>query len=207
MAEIKIEKKTPLWPWILLGIAIVGILIYLFAFNGNNDDTDDIQEVRIEQNIQEPEVKRQAAPNNSIVFAYVNFIKEDPKKMDLDHEFTNEALLKLINATSAMADEVGYDIQKDLEEVRTFANKITNDPFETTHANSIRKSADILAIVLHNIQRAAFPSLASEADEVKKAATAIQVEVLVLDQKESVKNYFSKSADLLEKMNNNSPQI
>lgn len=207
MAEIKIEKKAPLWPWVLLGVAIVGVLIYLFAFDGNNDETDDRQEERIERNIQEPAEQRRVAPNNSIVFAYVNFIKEDSNQMGLDHEFTNEALLKLINATSAMADEVGYDIKKDIDEVRALAEKIIIDPFATTHANSIRKSADILGTVLHNIQVAAFPSLVSEANEVKNAATAIQVDVLVLDQKDSVKNYFRKSADLLEKMNNNSPQI
>lgn len=37
MAEIKIEKKSPRWPWILLGAIIVGVLIYVFA-SGNDDD-------------------------------------------------------------------------------------------------------------------------------------------------------------------------
>lgn len=37
MAEIKIEKKSPIWPWILLGAIIVGVLIYVFA-SGNDDD-------------------------------------------------------------------------------------------------------------------------------------------------------------------------
>lgn len=203
MAEIKIEKKTPMWPWIILILAVIGILIYLFAFSGDEDETEDITESRTE----EVTDTRQVALNNSAVIAYVSFINDDPDQMGLDHEFTNEALLKLTNATSAMADEIGYDIQKDLEEVRTHADKITTDPFETTHANSIRKSAEILANVLQNMQQKAFPGLTSEANSVMNAAIAIEPEALTLDQKEDVKNFFRESAYLLEKMNNNSPQM
>lgn len=203
MAEIKIEKKTPKWPWILLILAIIGILIYLFAFNGDGEITGDMTE----ETTEEPADTRQVGPNNSTVIAFVSFITEDSVSMGLDHEFTNEALLRLSNATNAMADEIGYDIKKDLDEVRTLSEKIKRDPFETTHANSIREAADILAQVLQNIQQNAFPGLASEADEVKNAATDIDTEVLTLDQKEDVKNFFRESADLLEKMNNNSPKI
>ncbi|WP_373523519.1 hypothetical protein [Aquiflexum sp.] len=205
MAEIKIEKKMPMWPWILLILVVIGILVYLFAFSG--DEVDNRQDDRTEQTSEQSSDTRQVAPNNSTVGAYVSFIKEDPDQMGLDHDFTNEALLKLTNATSAMADEIGYDIQKDLEEVRTHTDKITKDPYETTHANSIRKSAEILANVLQNMQQKAFQGLASEANEVKNAATAIDPDVLTLDQKGDVKNFFRESADLLEKMNNNSPQM
>lgn len=203
MAEIKIEKKTPIWPWILLILAVIGILIYLFAFSGDGNETENREQSRTE----EVTTTRQVALNNSTVIAYVSFIKDDPNQMSLDHDFTNEALLKLTNATSAMADEIGYDIQKDLEEVRTHADKITRDPFETTHSDSIRKSAEILANVLQNMQQKAFSSLTSESNNVKNAAIAIEPETLTLDQKEDVKNFFRESADLLEKMNHNSPQM
>jgi competence protein ComGC len=45
--------------------------------------------------------------------AYVNFVENNKEKMSLDHEYTNEALSKLI--TDAMANEVGYDVQADIE--------------------------------------------------------------------------------------------
>lgn len=206
MAEIKIEEKSPIWPWVLLIIAIIAILIYVFAFNNNGDDTDDRQRDRTEQRTDDTADSRQDAPNNSTVAAYVSLIKDDPDQMGLEHDFTNEALLKLENATNAMADEIGYDIKKDMDEVRTHADKITREPYETTHANSIRKASDVLARVLQNIQQEAFPGLANEANEVKNAASAIDPEVLTLNQKGDVKNFFRESAALLEKMNNNSPQ-
>ncbi len=45
MAEIKVEKKKPVWPWILLiAIIILGILFYVFAYDDTNDDVDDIDD-------------------------------------------------------------------------------------------------------------------------------------------------------------------
>ena len=45
MAEIKIEKKKPIWPWILLiAIIILGILFYVFAYNDTTDDVDTIDD-------------------------------------------------------------------------------------------------------------------------------------------------------------------
>lgn len=38
MAEIKIEKKKSIWPWII-GIIILALLIYFLAFNKRNDNT------------------------------------------------------------------------------------------------------------------------------------------------------------------------
>ncbi|GAB2618288.1 hypothetical protein [Belliella aquatica] len=207
MAEIKIEKKTPIWPWILLAVAVIVVLFLVLSNNDDSEKVEDIQDDRIEQGFGGSTDVRRAVINNSAVFAFVSFINEDPDSMGLDHEFTNEALLKLTNATSALADEIDYDIQKDLDKVKTHADKITKDPFDTTHANSIRMSAGILANVLQNIQQKAFPNLESEADVVIKSASAIELEALTLNQKGDIKNFFRKSADLLEKMNNNSPQI
>lgn len=38
MAEIKIEKKKSMWPWII-GIIILALLIYFLAFNKRTDTT------------------------------------------------------------------------------------------------------------------------------------------------------------------------
>jgi len=42
MAEIKITKKAPIWPWILLLLIIVAGLFFLFFYgNTEEDDLDD----------------------------------------------------------------------------------------------------------------------------------------------------------------------
>jgi len=54
---------------------------------------------------------------------------------------------------------------------------------------------------LQNIQKAKFPDLADEVQELKSASESIKPEVLTLEQKDAVKNYFAKAANLLQKMN------
>lgn len=43
MAEIKIEKKKPVWPWILLGLIILGVILY-FLLADNDDSMDDMED-------------------------------------------------------------------------------------------------------------------------------------------------------------------
>tara|TARA_R100000935_G_C2807100_1_gene153230 strand:- start:224 stop:427 length:204 start_codon:yes stop_codon:yes gene_type:complete len=52
MAEIKIEKKKPVWPWILVGLIILGVIFFLVFANEDEDefDTDDTEIKEVDQN-------------------------------------------------------------------------------------------------------------------------------------------------------------
>lgn len=190
MAEIKIEKKPPVWPWILLGLLLVGGLVYWFALRDKNEEpmavaTDSTETVT----------------NTGAVTDYIAFIDNDREPMGLDHEFTHDGLMKLTAATQAVADQANYDIKADLDQVKEYANQIEKDPFETSHANSIRKAAETLAGSLHKMQEAKFPQLSGEAQNVVDAAAKIDPDVLTLDQKPAVKGFFSEAASMLRRMN------
>lgn len=202
MAEIKIEQKKQVWPWLLAGLVVAALVIYFLMFR-DNDNVNTAEVVTEENYISDTNESNllDVKENNSTVAAYVNFVENSKEKMSLDHAYTNEALLKLIEATNAMANEVGYEVRADIEKAKEYANMITNAPFETTHADNIRKADDILTNVLQNIQKAKYPGLADEVEELKSASTAIDPLALTLEQKDAVKNYFAKAADLLEKMN------
>jgi len=121
--------------------------------------------------------------------------------MSLNHAFTSEALTKLTDAVDAMATETGYDVKADIAKAKQYANEITKDPLVTTHADKIRSAADVLSTSLQNMQQAKYPELGAEATAVKTAAVAINPEILTLDQRDTVKSFFRKAADLLTKMN------
>jgi hypothetical protein len=200
MAEIKIEQEKQVWPWLLVGLFIAALLLYFLVFRDNDKNTEAVTEADDITNTNESDLLA-VKENNGTVAAYVNFIENNKEKMSLNHEYTNEALLKLIEATNAMANEVGNEVQAEIEKVREYAKMISSDPFETTHADNIRKADDILTKIFQKIQKANYPSLADEVEELKSASESIKLGVLTLDQKDAVKNYFAKAADLLKKMN------
>ncbi|MBY8962063.1 hypothetical protein KJK34_04785 [Flavobacterium sp. D11R37] len=202
MAEIKIEKKKPVWPWILLLLVIVGVIVYFLVFRDEETNTTVIEEtpVAAETDANGNE-GNDALSGNAEIAAYVDYIDSNRNEMGLDHEYTNEAFSKLIAATNAAADETGYDINKDMEQIRAYSERITNDPYETSHADNIRKAADNIAVVLQNIQQNANPELSAEASAVKDAAASINPAELTLDQKNEVKSFFDEASVLLEKIN------
>jgi len=193
MTEIKIEKKKPLLAWMLL-VVLVGILAVLAYFLVFNDGKDVMKTAETSSLINVNE-------NNSTVAAFVRFVEVGNKEMTLNHAYTNEALLKLTEATNAMADEIKYDVRADMDKVKEAAKVITIDKFDTSHANSIRDVTNLLTNVLEKMQQAKYPELAKEVAELRNASDSINPDVLTLDQKDNVKTFFSKAADLLKKMN------
>ncbi len=201
MAEIKIEKKKKVWPWVLAGLGIVILVIAVMVSRDTSKPMDIEAATEYVPQPEKPADLLGVKENNATVAAYVDFIENSPGKMTLDHAFSNEALLKLIEATKAMAGIAGYTIQADLEKVKGYANIITKEKYVTTHADYIRIADDTLAHELQNIQMAKYPTMASDIEELKRAAEAIDPNVKTLKQKDAVRMYFAKACEVLKKMN------
>ena len=200
MAEIRVEKKSPMWPWILIGLIILAVILYFVLSDDSNGDTDRTTTTTTEQTDQD-RTRRDSPVNNQTVASYVTFVQDSDREMGLDHEYSNEALKRLTEATKAMADEVNVDVERDLSVVRNNAQQIQQDPFETTHANKIRASAEKLSDALMTIQREAFPNLSNQASAVRNSAMEINPEELALDQRDAIKSFYDRAADLLRQMN------
>jgi hypothetical protein len=215
MAEIKIEKKKPIWPWILVGLIILGIILY-FLLAGNNDDMDDMDDMddnRTEQvsdttytDAQQRgtgtwEESSRDTLNDDSVSAYLAHVG-DRERMGIDHEYTNNALIHLINAVEAKAAEVNMDINKDLEEMRENSQEITQNPQATNHADKIKETGDKIADVLERIQEENFPNLSGDVDDVRTAVQEIDGSTLTLEQKDEINSFFKEAADVLRSMSN-----
>lgn len=198
MTEIKIEKKSAVWPWILVGLILLAVILYsLFFRNSNQTDNAAVTDTNNTANT----ALIDAHENNSTVTDYISFVKGDTAKMALDHAYSSEALTKLIQATRAMAGETGFDIKADLDSAESCAQQITVNPTATNHADLIKKAAMTLGGSLQRLQAEKYPSLSSEASEVVSSASAINPAELTLDQKASVQTFFDNAAMLLQKMN------
>ena len=193
MTEIRIEKRKPVWPWIL-GLVLLALLAYFIGFYDKNDTGQETsQETR--QTVDLIDIKE----NNVTVASFVKFMEEDTMKMNLDHTFTKEAFFKLMDATNAMAEEIGMDVGSNMDRVVKYVNRIVADPIEAAHADDLREAAGILTIdVLKNMQQAKYPGLINEVAQLEQAVAAINPEVLIVDQKEAVKVFFQKAKEMLD---------
>lgn len=193
MAEIKIEQKKPIWPWILLGLIVLGLVWYFFM--RNNDTRIEDEPVVTEQVVEE----YNDVDDYSAIALYSAYIA-DIDKMGLDHEYSNEALNYLIDAVEEKADMLNVDVKADLNEARKNASEITEDPNKLNHADLIKNSGKIIARALTTLQAAKFPTLIDDVAKVNTAVNKIDTSVKTLDQKDKVNNFFKSAESLLLKM-------
>ena len=191
MTEIKIEKKRTFWPWLVLSLALLSLAAYLLWFRSDNTQTEADNAFALIS----------VRENNTTVADFVQFVNQDSARMTLDHNYTNQSILKLCNAIGAMAGEIDFEVKADMAKVKEHADTITHDPTETTHADQIRKAADILGNSLQRMQQSKYPELSTEGEQLNRAAAAINPDVLTLQQKDAVKGFFKEAAVLLERMN------
>ncbi|MFD0975190.1 hypothetical protein [Salinimicrobium gaetbulicola] len=218
MVEIKIEKKKPIWPWIILVLVILAILYFLvFA---DDDAADDMEEMDDMEQIDEESVWDDADTTSweeetdttgwdttgdtigaagAGVTGYLTHIA-DSTKMGVDHQYTNMALLKLMDAVQAKADEINFDISADMAAVKQDASAIKENPTAATHVKKIKDAGTKLANILQKMQQQKFPALNQDIQEMKTAASNIDVSVKTLQQKEQIKKFFNEAADVLKKM-------
>nr|WP_294894956.1 hypothetical protein [uncultured Pedobacter sp.] len=193
MAEIKIEKKKTIWPWMLLGLIVVALLAYFLFFKNKNNEVVALTNgdtTTVSQN-----------HSNDAVADYINFMEKDTSNMSLSHEYSHDALTKLADATEETANKNDVNISENLEKVRALADSITKNENATTHADDIKEAAKIISNALTSIQQVKFPDLKSNVDEVSGNAQTIDVKDLTLDQKGTVKGFFKSAKDVIKKMN------
>src|SRR5699024_8097687 len=93
---------------------------------------------------------------------FVAFVNNTSEEMDMTHEYSHDALVKLTDAVEAMANEVNYNLETDLSQVKQIAKQITTDAYSEKHANKLAKAFRILTNSLMGMQQAHYPDLADE---------------------------------------------
>lgn len=221
MAEIKIVKKKPIWPWILLVLIVLLAAILFFLYGdrlGNDvDDVDDVDDMTTELNDDynsqpnddmdrvsyEDSLNRDNS--NRMAMSYRNSIA-DTTKLGVDNVSTKMALMNLSKAVEAKANEYQMQDSEALEmlreELRTVdstlnvnQNGLDTKLFKTTGMRVLS--------VMDTLQRVQFPNLTDEVNEVKTAINEIQPSTTLAKQNKAVNSFFKESNDVLNRMNNN----
>ncbi len=210
MADIDIEKKNPTWPWILLAVVVAAILLIIFIEDSPEPAVAEDEPIETtvgadefgEDNLIDKE------EDISAVEDYVTFIGEDADRLGYAHNYTHDALVKLIDAIEAMASGTDYDLEANLSEVRDIANDITTEPLSEQHGNKLTEAFRILTNALMELQQAHYPALEDEVsamDEdvsrLEEIASSLNPDELTLEQKEIINSYFNQAAEVLKMMN------
>jgi hypothetical protein len=209
MAEIKIEKKKPVWPWILLGLIILAVILYfVFADEDTDDvyDDDNTEQVittsESEENMDDMDTATWEDDNLSgddSASMYVTHIG-DTEKMGIDHEYSSEALVLLINALENRTEEANINTDIEIQELKNDVRDIKEDPQSLTHANAIKNVGMKIANLMEKVQKEKFPNISQDVQEVRTAVQNIQPSTPTLDQKDAVNSFYKEAGDVLQNM-------
>lgn len=208
MAEIEVEKKKPVWPWILLVIVIL-VIIYFLVFD-NNEEVDPVDEFETEEidgsaaleedsetDYESELLNDTLAYTGAGVSGFVEYIG-DESRMGVDHVYTSTALLYLIDAVRERSTESDWGMDAEVENLREKAQEITKNPEEMQHAGTIKSVGSEIVDLLEDIQEEEFPELEQEVEQARDAVEAIDPEIPTLEQKETVNTFFKEAADILQ---------
>lgn len=211
MAEIKIEKKKPIWPWILAALAVLLVLYLIFANDeeAEVEPVDEIEQVEEEQGLQEEnDLGETYNSQDAVVEEYVAFVNtESEDKMSLSHNFTSTALSQLVEAVKEKAEAYNVDVSQEIERVEEIESQITKHTYVEQHANQLKKAFTQLAMAIEQIQQAEGYNGTENAQNLRDQANDLVGNELLLNQKNEVHQFFEKAAEILRQMNENDDEL
>lgn len=215
MAEIKIEKKKPIWPWILIILIILAAIYFFWYYNDsdynmdenliNNDSITQLDETEAYNNNLEDSTALYSGHNGTVmneqaIADYLNFVDFDK---DIDQEINNEyyrsAFFKLITATKRQSEITNVDISTDINLAMKNTEMLNNDP-ANTNTTKLKATSENISNALRKIQQESYTNLLEETNAVDTASNNIVASGTIEENKNDINTFFDKAAILLQKM-------
>lgn len=206
MAEIKVEKKKPIWPWIVGILAAILIIFLLFMFLDDEGTDDDIEErdEQVEERIDpyETEDDRDMAYPESAVGSYLYYIDEEyPQRQDEDtEEYSEEAMQKLAAAVEEKSMELQEEPDTELAELAEDSADTTAATGGTLSIDEIQREGEIIVNALADLQQNHYEELEDEIAELRSDLDEINQTTEGDEQAEAVDEFFQQAAEVLREM-------
>lgn len=211
MAEIKIEKKKPVWPWVILILVVLGIIAYFVYDNRDdndlNDDFDDDynNEQVIDSTYHQSDMDTyDTRASYDQLTAFEESIA-DSTRIAVDSSYTKKAFTNLTKAVVQKANEYGMEESEalnDLQKYSTLHTPISGTDNDTEGFKNFKTTSDKIAQVLEAIQAKNFPSLQAEVADLKDLASKIDGSVTMTKQQGPMNSFLKQSRHVLQSMNN-----
>lgn len=211
MAEIKIEKKKPVWPWILAVLVVLGIIVYFVYANPDrdllNDDYDDVTNEQVMESDKPLGKKRDAFQPGEAYTQYAAFEGSirDSTRIAVDSSYTKKAYYNLCKAVAKKAEETNVEDSQALSDLKNFSMLITkvSSPLSSGEtAKNFKTASDKVVKVLEDIQLKSYPNLQSQVSELKQVISKMDGHISMDKQQDNLTQFLQKSRDVLKAMNN-----
>ncbi|MHA7944002.1 hypothetical protein ACJOV8_013080 [Formosa sp. 3Alg 14/1] len=215
MAEIKIEKKKPIWPWILVILIILGIIMYVIYTPHNEDvypnDTNTYNSTDTIIRNNENESAYPATTTQETMVSYESsstYLVQLQENLDgstaigTDSVQTRKALYNLAYATASKAEESNIydsDALKNLEsQLQKHTTSSTNDVDMTkVETLDFKTMSSDITTVIEDIQTNHAPELKEDMSKLKETSNALSTSMAWSEQQKNIEAYFKQAHDIL----------
>lgn len=205
MAEIHIqEKKSKTWLWVLALIAIALIAWYLISQMNDSPELAAGGDTTAVATAAAPVVDDGGIAGGAAVASFLAYVDSGAAPaMGLDHAYTSQGIQRLASAIDALASRDslnGAALAPQLEQLRERAQQLQAEQQSTRHADLTRQAFTEASALLSAMQERSFPNLAEPVAAVRTAAEGVKAGVPLLEQKESVQQFFTRTAEAVRAM-------
>lgn len=199
MTEIRVERRPPIWPWIVGVLALAAVAWLLIgAFADRPPDEPTLAGRPVEgtaEDANQPAATTGRAP--SAIQEYAAFAGADaPDRVSpgQNHEYTAEGIRRLTAALEAHVNTNGDGESRErFERFRQRADRLQQDPQSAEHAATVR---DVFTSALEVLESTNVPQ--DDTSRLRETATAISPDRPLLDQIDRVRQFFRQSSETLE---------
>ena len=203
MAEIKITKKTKWWPWIILILVLLAVLIYFMMTSNRMDEmnkTTDITSEAVELISEQTDFADSDYSKADLEVAeYTSFIN-DTNRLGSDFDYTKDALVQLSNAVRQTAIKHNLNIDGRVEKVKIDSEQIQKDVDSVGLAKKIKIVGGDISAVIGQLEKKNFPDMANASEKIERAVASIIPTQRIDEQKEPIIAFFKSCGDALKEM-------
>lgn len=209
MAEIKIRKKSPIWPWILLILIILAALWYFFIYLDTNDldDADDVDDMNTTEQIDddnynssENDLNNGTRMNSDTVYNPNGDNSLTATSSVVTIADANKSMIDLIDATRNKALSTNVNTGDDLKNQREKLVKVTSSTSANSWMPMFKDSGNQIITALQNIQKEKYPQLSSEVTDAQNSLQMIDASSSFEAQKANIDTFIRNVVITLNKM-------
>lgn len=207
MAEIQIERKErSAWPWVLLGILLLALVVWWLL--GRRQGGDDMAVTETQSGVADtaPAIGIETAEMApGAVNDFVSYVNDNRARESMapEHQFTADGIRRLAAALGEIIERDtirGAALRPQMDVLLARADALQRDEQSTNHARYAHDAFTRAVSLMDDLAQSQYPNVVDAVSESRQAAEAVQPGRLLLEQRDQVQRFFDRAATALRSM-------